>query len=240
LGLLWQPQPRRIYAIGLGGGRVPLVLHHYLPGAAIECSEIDPVVLRLAERYFGLRPDERLHVAIEDGREWLAGRDRRQPYDIIFVDAFLDRGYAPYRLATVEFCELAQAHLSERGVLIINLRSEFALPSTVESVFLVNLCPVPARIASSLQPTPPWTGGGLERAGQRRRPRFTFPSSNARLAHVKAESGCPISTRAAVTDDAPPEAISGCCLPSTALYAPDPERLAPCPAGLGMSRPVGA
>jgi spermidine synthase len=29
LGLVWQSQPQRIYIAGFGGGRIPLVLHHY-------------------------------------------------------------------------------------------------------------------------------------------------------------------------------------------------------------------
>ena len=123
LGLLWSRDVRRIYAAGLGGGRLPMVLHHFLPAAEIDCAEIEPAVQRAAERFFGLRPDERLRVAIEDGREWLARPEDERPYDLMLVDAFLDNNYTPYRLATQEFFELAQSRLSADGVLVVNLLS---------------------------------------------------------------------------------------------------------------------
>jgi spermidine synthase len=244
LGLLWQPQPRRIYVIGLGGGRVPLVLHHYLPEAVIECSEIDPVVLRLAERYFGLRPDERLQVVIEDGREWLTRRDRRQPYDIIFLDAFLDRGYTPYRLATVEFCELCRAHLSERGVLIINLLESdpffAARVRTVEQVFAhVNLCPVPGENCLVFAAVTP----GLDREEWLEQARaaqethgFTFPfverAIDLAYAPTIRERLPALDQAPLLADDEPPEGYFE-LLPSfdSPFMRLDPEL--PCPCGSG-------
>ena len=119
LGILWQPQPQRVYVAGLGGGCVPLVLHHYFPAVVVECTEIEPAMIEMATRYFGLGLDERLLVAVADGREWLAAQS--QPYDFIFVDVFLDRGYIPYRMSTVEFYTLCRERLTPDGVLVINL-----------------------------------------------------------------------------------------------------------------------
>lgn len=119
LGLLWQPQPARVYVAGLGGGCVPLVLHHYFPTVSIDCTEIEPAIIAMATHYFGLGLDERLQVALADGREWLAAQTT--PYDFIFVDVFLDRGYIPYRMSTVEFYTLCRQQLTADGVLVINL-----------------------------------------------------------------------------------------------------------------------
>lgn len=119
LGLLWQPQPQRVYVAGLGGGCVPLVLHHYFPEVVVDCTEIEPAMIEMATRYFGLGLDERLQVAVADGREWLAAQS--QSYDFIFVDVFLDRGYIPYRMSTVEFYTLCRERLTPDGVLVINL-----------------------------------------------------------------------------------------------------------------------
>ncbi|MEZ4860830.1 MAG: fused MFS/spermidine synthase [Caldilineaceae bacterium] len=133
LALLWQPQPRRVYVAGLGAGCVPLVLHHYFPDVMITCSEIEPVVLTLAERFFAFQRDARLQVVIEDGRNWLAVQD--EVYDILFVDVFLDRGYVPYRMSTVEFYQLCYARLTAEGVLAINLLTEDPyLPARVQSL----------------------------------------------------------------------------------------------------------
>lgn len=118
LGLLWQPQPKRVYVAGLGGGCVPLVLHHYFPTVKIDCTEIEPAIIAMATTYFGLAVDERLQVALADGREWLAAQS--EPYDFIFVDVFLDRGYVPYRMSTVEFYTLCRQRLTADGVLVAN------------------------------------------------------------------------------------------------------------------------
>jgi spermidine synthase len=119
LGLLWEPQPRSLYAAGFGGGRLPLLLHHYCPQAQITCSEIEPEIIRIAERFFGIRQDERLQVVVEDGRNWLARS--RDPLDLILVDVFLDNGYSPYRMATVEFYALCRERLTSNGAVAVNL-----------------------------------------------------------------------------------------------------------------------
>lgn len=121
LGLIWRAQPDRACVIGLGGGRIPLVLHHYLPDTRIECAEIDPVVIQVAARFFGLEWDDRLEVVRQDGRDYLAGLPQQVKYDLLLIDAFGANGDGPYRLATREFYTLCQAHLAEGGVVIANL-----------------------------------------------------------------------------------------------------------------------
>lgn len=119
LTLAWQPEPRTVYMAGVGGGRVALALHHFFPEAELYCAEIEPEIVELAHRYFGLPRGGRLHIAIEDGREYLARRTRR--YDLILLDVFLDNGYSPYRMATVEFFSLCRERLAEEGALAMNL-----------------------------------------------------------------------------------------------------------------------
>ena len=137
LALLWQPEPMAAYVAGFGGGRIPLVLHHHFPDLQIDCTEIDPAIVQLAEHYFGIPQDPRLHVAIADGRTWL--EQSTAAYDLIFLDVFLDNGYSPYRMATVEFFELCRDRLSPGGVVALNVLPEdpFAADKahTLASVF---------------------------------------------------------------------------------------------------------
>lgn len=121
LGLAWVAEPTRVYCAGLGAGRVPMILHHYLPHTTIDCTEIDPAIVEMATRFFGLGLDERMRVHLADGRRWL---DDAEPYDLLFVDVFLDRGYVPYWLSTVEFFALCRQKLTPGGVLVINLLTE--------------------------------------------------------------------------------------------------------------------
>lgn len=120
LSLLWQPQPKRVYIIGLGGGRIPLYLHHLLVDAQILCAEIDAEVIKAA-RLFGLQTDRRLQVRLREGRKMLAEQPAEKPFDIIMMDAFLGTGGGPRALATVEFYALCRQHLSASGVMIVNL-----------------------------------------------------------------------------------------------------------------------
>ncbi len=119
LTLAWKPEPRAVYMAGVGGGRVALALHHFFPEAEIYCSEIEPEIVEIAQTYFGLPQGGRLHIAIEDGREYLARRTLR--YDLILLDVFLDNGYSPYRMATVEFYALCRDRLTPDGALAVNL-----------------------------------------------------------------------------------------------------------------------
>jgi spermidine synthase len=119
--LMWRPEARRVHHIGFGGGRIPMVLHHYFPQMVIESTEIDPEVVRLARRWFGAHPDERTPVHIEDGRAYLARQPASISYDIILVDCFTGSGQHPYSLSTREFYALARSRLAPGGVLATNL-----------------------------------------------------------------------------------------------------------------------
>jgi spermidine synthase len=119
LVLAWCPRPRDVCVIGFGGGRIPMVLRHHVPGVVVHGTESEPAVARLAQQYFGIEVDERLTVAVEDGREYLRRRDMR--YDVIAVDCFGSAGHHPYHLSTVEFYALCRSRLRPGGVVTTNL-----------------------------------------------------------------------------------------------------------------------
>lgn len=112
-----------ILEIGVGGGSTLSYLQHHLPKTRLTGVEIDPGVIAMATKHFGLKPDERLKIEIADGRKYLA----EQPglHDIIIVDAY--RGtWVPETLTSVEFFELVKARLSPGGVVAQNVE-----PSTL-------------------------------------------------------------------------------------------------------------
>ena len=121
LGLLWKPEPSRVYVLGFGAGRVPMVLHHYFPNVRIESTDIDPDVVAVARKFCGILPDDRQRIFVEDGRQFLATRDPVVRYDIIMVDAFRGVGYSPPLLATLEFYQTCKDHLAADGVVVVNL-----------------------------------------------------------------------------------------------------------------------
>jgi len=117
-GLALTGDPRRILVVGLGGGTLPAFLHRHYPDATIDAVDIDPEVVFVAKEFFGFRENERLRVHIADGRKFI--EDIRQPYDVIFLDAF-GTDNVPPQLTTQEFLGAVRRGVSPGGVVIGNI-----------------------------------------------------------------------------------------------------------------------
>ena len=118
--LLWEPQPRRILLIGVGGGSIPMALINVRPGIDIDAVDIDEAVLRVAQRYFGLQPGPTLRLHALDGREFVsAARARGAVYDAVLLDAF-DAAGIPPPLFSEPFLQDVRALLSPSGVFLAN------------------------------------------------------------------------------------------------------------------------
>lgn len=122
LALIWQPRPQRILLIGLGGGRLQMVLHHYLERVTLHTVELDPLVVEIAERFFGIVQDGRQQIIVQDGRDYLRQTAGRLAYDLILLDAYRVEG-VPHHLTTQEFYTECRACLAPGGVLATNLHS---------------------------------------------------------------------------------------------------------------------
>jgi len=121
------PAPESILIIGLGGGTLPMALSQLLPHARIETVEIDPAVLRVARKYFGLRDGGRMRVFERDGRVHVKRAIREGArYDLIMLDAF-DHEYIPEHLLTREFIGEVKTLLAPGGVLVANTFSSSRL-----------------------------------------------------------------------------------------------------------------
>ena len=66
LSLAFQPDPRSILALGLGGGAIPSLLHSILEKSIIDVVEIDPEMPAIARKYFCFSISERLRLFIDD------------------------------------------------------------------------------------------------------------------------------------------------------------------------------
>ena len=140
LGALYlQPGPDRVLIIGLGGGTLPTALARILPKAKIDTVEIDPAVVRVAQKYFSFRTTPTVTVSEEDGRVFVKRALKKGlKYDLIMLDAF-DHEYIPEHLLTQEFLREVKQIMTPGGVLASNTWSSSRLydheSATYESVF---------------------------------------------------------------------------------------------------------
>lgn len=116
---MFTPEVDRALVIGGGAYSIPKALLKELPGAKVDVSEIEPSLVELSKKYFGLKDDPRLTHYIADGRRML--RDTPNRYDVIFSDVYHSMYSIPAHFTTKEFMELAHSRLAGDGVFIANL-----------------------------------------------------------------------------------------------------------------------
>src|SRR2546426_521376 len=119
---LWNSNLTNLLMVGLGGASVQRAYEHYYPQVSIDTVEIDSTVVRIAKEYFGFKESERQRVHVMDGRVYL--RRTETKYDTIILDAYVRSRYGsfiPYHLATKEFFEMANQHLTTHGVVAYNV-----------------------------------------------------------------------------------------------------------------------
>lgn len=121
MGALYlNPAPRRVLVIGLGGGALPAALQRLDPALEMDVVEIDPVVVRIARRFFGFDPAAGTRVHEEDGRAFVQrARKEGLKYDLVMLDAF-DADYVPAHLMTIEFLLELKDLLAPGGVVAAN------------------------------------------------------------------------------------------------------------------------
>ncbi len=150
-GLLYQPQPKRMLVLGLGGGVIPREMRHYYPDLEIDAVEIDGDIPPIAERFFAFAEDDRLKVHVDDGRMFVKKqlrRDGADKYDIVILDAF-NGDYIPFHLMTREFLEEVKGVLTDDGVVIANVFSSSLLFDAEMKTFLAVFGRCQAFIGSS-------------------------------------------------------------------------------------------
>lgn len=114
---LFFKQPGEMLLVGLGGGSV--VKNYVRDGWRVDAVEIDPVVTKIAYRYFGLKESEAM-VYEMDGRQFLISHE--MTYDIIIMDAF-GSSSIPFHLVTEEAFGLIHSRLAPGGILAMNIHA---------------------------------------------------------------------------------------------------------------------
>ena len=103
--------------IGLAAGTMSRQYTEVYGPIPIDGVEIDPKVVQVGRDYFAMEQPN-LSAIVADGRYFLAHSDRR--YSVIGVDAYR-LPYIPPHLTTVEFFLEVRDHLTEDGVIAVNV-----------------------------------------------------------------------------------------------------------------------
>jgi len=112
-----QDHIKRIAILGLAGGTSANQIRIAFPQTIIDGYEIDGEIINAGFKYFELN-DDHLNIYIEDAR-WGITHNENQ-YQVINVDVY-DPPYIPWHLTTREFFTEIFKHLSDDGVMVINV-----------------------------------------------------------------------------------------------------------------------
>jgi spermidine synthase len=131
-------QVKNMAILGLAGGTVARQATAVFGDIPIDGFEIDPAIIEVGRKYFGMDLPNLIAIP-QDGRVGLERSDK--DYSIIAVDAYRPP-YIPPHLTTQEFFQSVKDHLTEDGVLVVNVgRSPVdrtlidQVASTIQTVF---------------------------------------------------------------------------------------------------------
>ncbi len=117
--LLFNPAPKRLLLIGLGGGSLAKFLLHYLPNSYIDVVEMRQRVVDVAHSHFKLPEDPRLKIHIGDGGAFIRN-GTEDTYDLLLIDAFLGEGIAR-TVCGISFFDACRQRMSDNGIFGMNL-----------------------------------------------------------------------------------------------------------------------
>lgn len=115
----------------LGGGAytMPIAVVRRYPTARVDVFEIDPEVVTVGRKFFGIGEFPAIHATAGDARRMLRLSDRR--YDLIFGDAYNGIRCIPAHLLTEEFFQLVNSRLASGGIFMMNITSAVEGPSAL-------------------------------------------------------------------------------------------------------------
>lgn len=174
--LAYAREHKKFLMVGMGGGSISWYVHEQVPDSHVTAIELDPEIIRLAEKYYRMKPDDRLRIVESDGRVYLL-RDK-ESYDVIFIDAY--RGpFVPFHLLTREFFQLVKKRLAPGGVVAQNIEPSTMLfdkaQATMLSVFdNIDLYPAAGNVVAIAYDGPRKSQDELDKAAAALQEKFRF------------------------------------------------------------------
>lgn len=109
---------KNVLLLGMGGGSVINILHREMQcSCIITAIEIDPVVIAVAEKYFGISNNHHLRIIRADAAEYV--RSCSTTYDMVIMDIFID-DRIPVAFTQPEFIGHLRRNIAPGGILVAN------------------------------------------------------------------------------------------------------------------------
>lgn len=119
--------PQKVLLLGLAGGCNARLINRYYPEAKITAVEIDPYMVELGQKYFGLRKIRNLTIKIADAKEFAQKLKPSDRFDLVLVDCFVGQEI-PRKLEDPKFFHDLKTH--SRFVLVNRLWWQHNKPAT--------------------------------------------------------------------------------------------------------------
>ena len=136
--------PSDMKGMAMIGSAAGTAMHQYdvvYPGVPVDGVEIDPEIVTIGDKYFGMSTLKNATTHEEDGRTYLQTDGKNKKWTVIGIDAYR-QPYIPFHLTTQEFFQEVSSHLEDNGVAMINAgrtqtdtRLVDALANTMRTVF---------------------------------------------------------------------------------------------------------
>lgn len=107
----------KILILGLGTGNLATLINNKFPNTNIIGVEIDPEVIDIGKKYFGLKNLSNLKIVIADAFDFI--KKGKTKYDLIFIDLFVGEN-SPKKIESTNFLKNLSQTVSKDGVIVFN------------------------------------------------------------------------------------------------------------------------
>lgn len=105
--------------IGSAAGTAMRQYEAVYPGVPVDGVEIDPQIVDIGKRYFGMDTLKYATTHEQDGRTYLQTDGKNKKWTVVGIDAYR-QPYIPFHLTTKEFFQEVSNHLTPDGAAMIN------------------------------------------------------------------------------------------------------------------------
>lgn len=111
-------KPKNCLVLGVGGGTVIKELMNNHPLMKIVGVEIDPVMIEVGQKHFGLESHKNIEIVAQDAVNFIA-REKGKKYDLIIVDLYLGF-FNPPSVRSISFLKNLKRIMNRNGNVFYN------------------------------------------------------------------------------------------------------------------------